>query len=115
MPLTLVPTSVTATAGSHPAPAREPRLTATLRQLERPDAVDVECVGDTPVRIRWRGRWTRIAHARGPERLSGDWWCDRYARDYWRCEEEGGRAELVLFRDRGRDSSGAWYLHGWYD
>jgi hypothetical protein len=43
--------------------------------------------------------------------LSGDWWSDGYARDYWRCEGEGG--ELLLFRDRV--ASGRWYVQGWWD
>ena len=60
--------------------------------------------------IWWRGRRITFTQARGPERLSGDWWRgDRYARDYWRClsNDDG---ELLLYLEGVH-----WYVHGWYD
>jgi hypothetical protein len=56
-----------------------------------------------------------VARAVGPERLSGDWWEDGYARDYWRCEEANGAGELVIYRDVTPHGARAWFVHGWYD
>jgi protein ImuB len=80
------------------------------RLIETPEVIDVECANGAPRLIRWRGRSLRIAHARGPERLSGDWWKDRYARDYWRCQPVEESRELLLYRERR-----AWFVQGWYD
>jgi protein ImuB len=79
-----------------------------LRLLETPETVDVEWDGDRPCALWWRERRVTIGRAAGPERLSGDWWKDGYARDYWRCESESG--ELLAFRERER-----WFVQGWYD
>lgn len=78
------------------------------RQLESAEPVQVECDQERPRALRWRSRVWRIRHAAGPERLSGDWWRDSYARDYWRCEEDGG-ATLVVYRR----SDGEWFVQGW--
>ena len=89
-----------------------PIPTSPLRLLETPEKIDVDhdpCVAD-PRRIFWRGRALTIAHAMGPEQLSGDWWNDGYRREYWRCESDEGCGELVLFRD-----DAGWWVQGWYD
>ncbi len=78
------------------------------RQLESAEPAQVECDQDRPRSLRWRSRVWRIHHAVGPERLAGDWWRDPYARDYWRCEEDGG-ATLVVYRR----SDGEWFVQGW--
>lgn len=78
------------------------------RQLEAAEPVQVECDQERPRSLRWRSRVWRIHHAVGPERLAGDWWRDPYARDYWRCEEDGG-ATLVVYRR----SDGEWFVQGW--
>ena len=49
-------------------------------------------------------------NAAGPERLSGDWWNDGFSRDYWRCESDDERGELMLYRD-----AAGWWVQGWYD
>jgi protein ImuB len=78
-----------------------------LRLLESPEKVDVD--HDTqPRRVFWRGRAIAVAHALGPERLSGDWWNDGYSRDYWRCESADG--ELMVYHD-----ASGWWVQGWYD
>ena len=92
----------------------EPRITPAIRQLEIPELVDVECEAGVPRVLWWRGRRVRLAHTVGPERLSGDWWKDGYARDYWRCEEADGESDLVLFHDRST-AKGGWFVQGWYD
>ena len=86
----------------------EPPRAPALRLLETPETVDVEWDGERPCALWWRERRVAIGRAAGPERLSGDWWKDGYARDYWRCESESG--ELLAFRERDR-----WYVQGWYD
>ncbi|MGH7711193.1 MAG: hypothetical protein ACREOG_07910, partial [Gemmatimonadaceae bacterium] len=78
------------------------------RQLESAEPAQVECEQERPRSLRWRSRVWRIHHAVGPERLAGDWWRDPYARDYWRCEEDGG-ATLVVYRR----SDGEWFVQGW--
>lgn len=49
--------------------------------------------------------------AAGPERISGAWWSQGSAREYWRVESREGWLGLV-FRDA---ASGGWFLEGWYD
>ena len=88
--------------------AVEPPRAPALRLLETPEAVEVEWDGDRPCALWWRERRVAIGRASGPERLSGDWWKDGYARDYWRCDSDSG--ELLAFRERDR-----WFVQGWYD
>jgi protein ImuB len=90
------------------------RIPSVLRQLDPPEPVEVECADGAPRVLWWRGRRVRFERTAGPERLSGDWWKEGYARDYWRCEEAGGESDLVLFRD-GASPEGKWYVQGWYD
>jgi protein ImuB len=91
-----------------PAPA--PVTTAARRALEPAEPVDVECEGEVPRVVTWRGHRLTILRPIGPERLSGDWWDDGYRRDYWRCESLAG--EFVVYLDRADD---AWRLQGWID
>ena len=71
-----------------------------------------------PAAVWWRGRRLSIAHADGPERLSGDWWrADAFARDYWRCDAEG-EGELLVYGESMMSPTTApiqWYVQGWYD
>ena len=84
--------------------------TESARLLENPERVDVDTAHGTPRTLWWRGRRVVIARVTGPERLSGDWWKDPYARDYWRCESDELARDFLLYRD-----SGGWRLQGWYD
>jgi hypothetical protein len=95
--------------GARPA-ERPADLAASLRLLEHPEPCEVTCdAAAAPVVVRWRGaRWT-VAHADGPERLSGDWWNAPYRRDYWRCATAAG---LLLVYAAAPDG---WYVQGWYD
>jgi protein ImuB len=91
-----------------PAPA--PVTTVAHRALEPAEPVEVECEGEVPRVVTWRGHRLTILRPIGPERLSGDWWDDGYRRDYWRCESLAG--EFVVYLDRADD---AWRLQGWVD
>ena len=83
---------------------------SSARLLESPEHVDVETAHGAPRTLWWRGRKVAITRVSGPERLSGDWWKDEYARDYWRCESDELARDLLLYRD-----AAGWRLQGWYD
>jgi protein ImuB len=80
------------------------------RLLETPEQVDVDAPRGIPRILWWRGRRVVITRSRGPERLSGDWWKDSYAREYWRCESDELARDFLLYRD-----GAGWRLQGWYD
>jgi len=101
------------------APGSSERFTAhgsrfTLSQARRafdpPETVEVQCDGDMPREVTWRGHRITVTRAVGPERLSGDWWDDGYRRDYWHCDSLAG--EMTLFLDRADDQ---WRMQGWGD
>jgi protein ImuB len=94
-------------------PDPKPHTLSCTRLLENPEPVDVECADGQPRILWWRGRRMRIEHPAGPERLAGDWWKSRYARDYWRCEDPEGEGTLLLYHDYS--SGSAWFVQGWYD
>jgi len=91
-------------------PAPMPVTAAAHRALEPAEPVEVECEGEVPRVVTWRGHRIAVSRPIGPERLSGDWWDDGYRRDYWRCESLAG--EFVVYLDRADD---AWRLQGWVD
>jgi len=91
-------------------PAPPPSTMAAHRALEPAEPVEVECEGEVPRVVTWRGHRIAVSRPIGPERLSGDWWDDGYRRDYWRCESLAG--EFVVYLDRADD---AWRLQGWVD
>ena len=60
--------------------------------------------------LRLSEGWEVIRSARGPERLSGDWWRPTpFDRAYW-VVDFGSVAWLFLDLSDGR-----WFVHGWYD
>ena len=104
-------------------PSSDSPVPSCTRLLENPEPVDVECADGQPRVLWWRGRRMRIEHPAGPERLSGDWWKDQYARDYWRCEDPEGDGTLLLYHDHTQaclsqacqSSCSAWFVQGWDD
>ncbi len=80
------------------------------RLLDNPEQVDIDAPRGTPRILWWRGRRVVITRSLGPERLSGDWWKDSYAREYWRCESDELARDFLLYRD-----GTGWRLQGWYD
>jgi hypothetical protein len=95
--------------GSRPSSTHPGRDGAALRLLDPPEAVDVEWAGGELCALWWRERRIVITDRSGPERLSGEWWADHYARDYWRCATDDA-GELLLYRE-----ASGWYVQGWYD
>ncbi|MFI5244018.1 MAG: hypothetical protein ACHQQR_02250, partial [Gemmatimonadales bacterium] len=96
----------------HPAPAplTQDQPCTPTRRFETPEHVEVDSPRNTPRTMWWRGRRVSITRAVGPERVSGDWWKDPYARDYWRCESDELACDFLLYRD-----ATGWRLQGWYD
>jgi protein ImuB len=87
-------------------------LPLRLRRLPHPDPLSVEIdPAGRPRSLRFPGGSALPIRAEGPERLSGRWWSDGFAREYWLAEGADGQLRL-LFQD-GR--SGEWRMEGWYD
>lgn len=87
-----------------------------LQMLPRPRRLVVETGRrrdhEVPVRLRDRGEWLEIAHAAGPDRISGGQWeAEPYAREYYRCVTGEG-VPLWIYRDA---REGGWWLQGWWD
>lgn len=109
-----IPATVIAATPAESWPMRTAR---PLRLLARPERVAVVApLPDAPpLLFRWRRDVHRIAHAEGPECLSGEWWRDQTAdRHYYRVEDVAGR-RFWIYRT-GAGTAGAapsiWYLHG---
>ena len=69
---------------------------------------------DPPILFRWQKRTHHIAHATGPERITGEWWHnDSWTRDYYRIEDtEGARFWLYLEKLHHGKIDPRWWLHG---
>ena len=96
-----------------PARADEPPL-RPLRLLQTPEPVEVMAgVPDgPPAQFIWRRVTHRVARAEGPERIAMEWWRAAepgLTRDYFRVEDDVGRAVLALSRRalRPRGDAGA--------
>jgi protein ImuB len=86
-------------------------LPLQLRRYPQPIPVLVEVDGrDRPDSLLLGARRHPL-RAEGPERISGRWWAEPYAREYWLCEDDEGCLRL-LFRD---GLAGEWREEGWYD
>jgi protein ImuB len=90
----------------HP-PARRGQQLA-LRRMRPARRVEVETVGERPVRVKAR----LVIASAGPWRASGEWWdLQAWARDEWDVVLGDG-ALCRIARDR---LAGHWYLDGFYD
>lgn len=75
-----------------------------------------EASGHPPRRFRWRRMRFTTHSAKGPERITPDWWLDDPAwrsglRDYWRIETEQG-PRLWLFVTPQDAAGQNWYVQG---
>lgn len=100
------------TAGHPSVPAIRP-----LRLLNRPMEIRVMISPShdrdgRPISINGDGRFRKIVHAIGPERISGQWWEGHHkTRDYFAVEDDAGRRSWV-FRV---NETGKWYVHGEFE
>jgi protein ImuB len=101
----------------------EPHLALCLRRFPEPVPARVAIgAAGAPTRLAGRATGPRAGaalpplpngpalRAEGPEHLSGGWWGNAYAREYWLVEAD--RALWLLFRDARDDG---WWLEGWWD
>jgi protein ImuB len=106
---------------SGPRPAtRRRRLAAELpaeaahrptRLLPTPELVVAEGEGGRITAIRVGGVDRAVLAFEGPERLAGEWWAERFDRDYYRVRLDG-LGDCWIYRD-GAD--GRLWLHGFFD
>ena len=81
------------------------------RLLPAPELVVAEGEGGRLTSLRVGGRERAVLAFQGPERLAGEWWWERFDRDYYRVRLEG-LGDCWIYRD-GAD--GRLYLHGFFD
>jgi protein ImuB len=81
------------------------------RLLAAPEPVVAEGEGGRLTAVRVGGKDRAVLSWRGPERLAGEWWSERFDRDYYRVRLEG-LGDCWLYRD-GAD--GRLWLHGFFD
>jgi len=83
-------------------------LRLALRRIRPARRVEVETIGERPVRVEAR----LVVASAGPWRASGEWWdVQAWARDEWDVVLGDG-ALCRIARDR---LAGHWYLDGFYD
>jgi protein ImuB len=81
------------------------------RLLPVPEPVVAEGEGGRLTAVRVGGKDRAVLSWRGPERLAGEWWSERFDRDYYRVRLDG-LGDCWIFRD-GAD--GRLWLHGFFD
>lgn len=93
----------------------EPPLERPLL-IWRPEPVQAPDAPQMPAQFRWRRTDWDTCAARGPERLSPEWWLDdpnwrSGVRDYW-VVTTGQGERLWLFYAHGAAMSSGWFCHG---
>ncbi len=81
------------------------------RLLPTPELVVAEGEGGRLTAVRVGGRDRTVLAFEGPERLAGEWWSERFDREYFRVRLDG-LGDCWIYRD-GAD--GRLYLHGFFD
>jgi protein ImuB len=91
---------------------KRPKRTRPIRLYTPPEYLRVTEAGRPPIRFEWRRKSYQTVVAKGPERLTAEWWCagDMRTRDYWRVETEEG-ARLWLLTYPGAEPP-YWYVAG---
>ncbi|KMW58961.1 DNA polymerase-like protein [Candidatus Rhodobacter oscarellae] len=106
-----------AAAWSEPAAAPWPRApTPRPLLIWRPEPVQGPDMPALPLSFRWRGRAHEVVTARGPERISPEWWLDEPdwrsgVRDYYQVTTGHGDRLWLYYAHGGALSSG-WFCHG---
>jgi protein ImuB len=65
--------------------------------------------GGRPQVIHLDGRWQELRDVCGPERISGEWWEDAFAREYWTAHTDAGQRLWIYLED------GQCFLQGLWD
>jgi protein ImuB len=87
-------------------------LPLCLRRFRPPRYARVLLAGSQPVHVAALVATGKITMAKGPWRISGDWWsAEAWNRDRWDIALESG----VLFRLFQEIDSGRWFVEGSYD
>ncbi len=105
-----------AAAWSDPAELWPSPLSPRPLRFWRPEPVTAPDTAHMPAQFRWRGRVHELAEARGPERISPEWWLDEPdwrsgVRDYWHVITERGE-RLWLYYAHGGTMSSGWFCQG---
>lgn len=84
--------------------------------LWRPEPIHADETPTLPLFFRWRRRQMATLRARGPERISPEWWLDEPdwrtgVRDYWCVTCKSGE-RLWLFYAHGAAMSPGWFCQG---
>jgi protein ImuB len=108
-----LPLDSVSTPATTPAPTLTPGSDGIrpTRLLSPPRPVVAEGEGGRLTALRVDGRAFAVVALAGPERLAGEWWSERFDRDYYRVRLEG-LGDAWVYRD-GQD--GRLYLHGLFD
>ena len=90
-----------------PAPRKRP-----LRLFRPPEPLHLLDGGRPPRRFQWRGAIYALSSAKGPERLTPEWWRteDLRTRDYWTVDTADG-ARFWLLTYPGKDEQ-SWFVAG---
>ena len=83
-----------------------------VRLFKRPERLVTLEPGRPPKRFQWRKSVYATHDAKGPERLTAEWWQDDRAstRDYWQVQtEDGPRLWLMTYPGSGEPN---WYIAG---
>jgi len=89
------------------APRKRP-----VRLFKRPERLVTLEAGRPPKRFQWRKSIYALQTAKGPERLTAEWWLDDRAavRDYWQVQtEDGPRLWLMTYPGSSEPN---WYIAG---
>ena len=94
-----------------------------VRLLSRPEPVEALALLPScpPRAFTWRRVRHLVAHADGPERITGEWWHHgreaAAVRDYWTVETQAGRRFWLYRQGNGTDPATgglSWFLHGFF-
>lgn len=107
---------VLAAAWSEPAVGWPRPVNPRPLLMWRPEPVQAPDAPHPAARFRWRGRDHDLAEARGPERISPEWWLDEPdwrsgQRDYWQVLTTRGD-RLWLYYAHGAALCPGWFCHG---
>ena len=83
-----------------------------VRLFRRPERLVTLAPGRPPKRFQWRTSVYGVQSAKGPERLSGEWWVSGPAavRDYWQVQTQDGPRFWLMTYPSSQEPN--WYIAG---